>query len=108
MPAFFRQPLCSFGVHCVRTRKRGVPGVFGSRLKTPFLRIRLTALDLVEEDLVIESIKERVVPPEGVYSKRFGSRPGIYTAHSRAKRRLVDNQPCTLERTGTASTARAG
>ena len=62
MPAFFRQTLCSFGVHCVRTRKRGVPGVFGSRLKTPFLRIRLTALDLVEEELVIESIKERVVP----------------------------------------------
>ena len=82
MPAFFRQPLCSFGVHCVRTRKRGVPGVFGSRLKTPFLRIRLAVVDQVEEDLVIENTKERVVPPEGVCSQGFGSRSGIYTAHS--------------------------
>ena len=54
MPAIPRQPLCPFGVHCVRTRKRGVPGVFGSRLKTPFLRIRLAVVDLVEEDIEIE------------------------------------------------------
>ena len=47
VPAFSVHPQCPFGVHCVRTRKRVVPGVFGSRLKTPFLCIRL-AVDKAE------------------------------------------------------------